>query len=130
MLTCVRHSDGSYYRQASEANEQLLLHGTPPQHLFSLLSTGLNERFSGSNAGTIFGDGIYLAEEVTKSDQYVEVDAVYDKKSDLHKRLYPETDEGATHPGDVYYVLASIKPLSNRKLNKRTSMKVAPAPPP
>jgi outer membrane protein assembly factor BamB len=54
-----------------EVNEQLLLHGTSPDVLFSLLSNGLNERFSGTNAGTKFGDGIYFAEDVGKSDQYV-----------------------------------------------------------
>jgi hypothetical protein len=43
-----------------EVNEQLLLHGTSPDVLFSLLSNGLNERFSGTNAGTKFGDGIYF----------------------------------------------------------------------
>jgi hypothetical protein len=30
-----------------KVNEQLLLHGTTPQNLYSLLITGLNERFSG-----------------------------------------------------------------------------------
>ena len=30
----------------------------------------LNEHFSGVNAGTMFGDGIYLAEDMGKSDQY------------------------------------------------------------
>ena len=92
---------------ATEANEQLLLHGTPTKFLFSLLSTGLNERFSGLNAGTAYGDGIYLAEDITKSDQYVEVDREYDdagENADLHARLYPEIDGGSTHPGNIYYV--------------------------
>ena len=59
---------------AKEVNETMLLHGTAPDRLLSLLSNGLNERFSGSSAGTAFGDGIYLAEDSGKTDQYVTMD--------------------------------------------------------
>ena len=38
--------------------------GTSADVLLSVLSNGLNERFSGSNAGTAFGEGVYLAEDV------------------------------------------------------------------
>ena len=41
----------------TEANESVLLHGAPPAAILSILATGTNERFSGSNAGTMFGDG-------------------------------------------------------------------------
>ena len=41
----------------AEANESVLLHGAPPAAILSIISTGANERFSGSNAGTAFGDG-------------------------------------------------------------------------
>ena len=86
-----------------DVNEQLLLHGTSPDVLFSLLSNGLNERFSGTNAGTLFGDGIYFAEDVGKSDQYVAKDEKLEVSSELHQRLY---DAEQRHPGSVYYVLA------------------------
>ena len=69
-----------------DVNEQLLLHGTSPDVLFSLLSNGLNERFSGTNAGTLFGDGIYFAEDVGKSDQYVAKDEKLEVSSELHQR--------------------------------------------
>ena len=86
----------------SEANETMLLHGTSPQVLLSILSTGPNERFSGSNAGTAFGDGTYFAEDAGKNDQYVALDAHHDSSSELHKRLYAH----AHHPGKVFYLLA------------------------
>ncbi len=87
----------------SEAcNEVILLHGTNPDRLLALLSTGLNERYSGTGAGTAFGDGVYLAEDVGKTDQYVGADSAYDPSSELHKRLYGRT---VRHPGDVFYVL-------------------------
>ena len=87
----------------SEAcNEVILLHGTNPDRLLDLLSTGLNERFSGTGAGTAFGDGVYLAEDAGKTDQYVSPDSAYDPSSELHKRLYSET---VRHPDDVFYVL-------------------------
>jgi hypothetical protein len=84
------------------ANEAILLHGTSPDRLLALLSTGLNERYSGTNAGTAFGDGVYLAEDVGKTDQYVGADSAYDPSSELHTRLYSRT---MRHPGDVFYVL-------------------------
>jgi hypothetical protein len=87
----------------SEAcNEVILLHGTGPERMLALLSTGLNERYSGTGAGTAFGDGVYLAEDVGKTDQYVCADSAYDPSSELHKRLYGRT---VRHPGDVFYVL-------------------------
>ena len=41
-----------------QATEVVLLHGTSPNILLTILSEGCNERFSGMNAGTRFGDGI------------------------------------------------------------------------
>lgn len=85
-----------------EVNETILMHGTNPDVLLNILSSGPNERFSGTNAGTAFGDGTYFAEDAGKNDQYVKVDAQY-QGSDLHKRLY---DSASDHPGSVYYILA------------------------
>ena len=83
-------------------NEVILLHGVNPDRLLDLLSTGLNEHFSGTGAGTAFGDGVYLAEDAGKTDQYVGPDSAYDPSSELHKWLYSET---VPHPDDVLYVL-------------------------
>jgi hypothetical protein len=106
------------------ANEAILLHGTSPERLLELLSTGLNERYSGTNAGTAFGDGVYLAEDVGKTDQYVSADSAYDPSSELHKRLYGRT---MRHPGDVFYVLVVRAALgypvrTQQKGRKATSM--------
>jgi len=103
-------------------NECFLLHGTTPTILLNLIHDGLNERFAGSSAGTAFGDGCYLADDVGKTDQYSVRDegynhsgkyspggrgncAEYDRSmlKTLHKELYPR---GASdHPKDVFYVL-------------------------
>jgi len=93
---------GRGFALKQDANETILLHGTQPDRLLALLSTGLNERFSGTNAGTAFGDGVYLAEDVGKTDQYVTADCAYDAGSELHQRLYGRT---VRHPGDVFYLL-------------------------
>jgi len=87
---------------SQDCNEVVLLHGTNPDRLLALLSTGLNERYSGTGAGTAFGDGVYLAEDVGKTDQYVSADSAYDPSCELHKRLYGRT---VRHPSDVFYVL-------------------------
>ena len=39
-------------------NEVRLVHGTGPQHLLKIFSSGFNERYSGSSAGSMFGKGI------------------------------------------------------------------------
>ena len=54
--------------------------------LLKILSNGLTEKFAGSTAGTLYGDGIYFPEDVTKSDQYVKPDMKYDATdSKLHR---------------------------------------------
>lgn len=55
----------------SACNEFLLFHGLgDPSKALNIFGAGFNEHFSGVNAGTMFGDGIYLAEDMGKSDQY------------------------------------------------------------
>ena len=88
----------------AEANEAMLLHGTKPEVLLNIISTGMNERFSGG----LFGHGTYLAEDVGKNDQYVTCDDRFDSDEStplgaLHKRLYHH--RSAQHPGRVFYVL-------------------------
>jgi len=100
-----------------EANEALLLHGTNDSVLLSILNNGLNERYSGSGAGTAFGDGVYLAEDVGKTDQYCTADARYTPSSDLHRRLYGRHHP---HPGSVYYVLVCRVCLGYPAITTRT----------
>jgi len=99
------------------AGEEILLHATAPENLLSILSSGLNEHFSGTNAGTAFGDGLYFAEDAGKCDHYATIDIRPWQRNDpasaatrgsagtqaLHQRLYPE---GTDHPGRVFYLLA------------------------
>jgi len=51
---------------SEDVNEKVLLHGTKPGHVFKIVNSGLNERFSGG----LFGHGVYLAEDPSKIDQY------------------------------------------------------------
>ena len=101
-MATARAASGLPGQLRADVNEVMLMHGTNPGVLLSVLSTGPNERFSGTNAGTAYGDGTYLAEDAGKNDQYVTVDERYDTASELHKRLY---GHGAHHPGKVYYLL-------------------------
>ena len=98
----VRTADVGGFTLSQACNEVILLHGVNPGRLLALLSTGLNERYAGGGAGTAFGDGVYLAEDAGKTDQYVGPDSAYDPSSELHKWLYSET---VPHPEDVLYVL-------------------------
>ena len=79
-----------------------------------LLSRGFNERYSGTNAGAAYGEGIYLAEDAGKNDRYTEVDVDYKALdpsrptdlAELHERLYMNNRKSRMfHPGEVYYLL-------------------------
>ena len=51
-------------------NEAILFHGIPVDIVDRLLLQGLDPRRAGSNAGKMFGSGIYLADLSSKSDIY------------------------------------------------------------
>ena len=92
----------SQFSAAADVSESFLLHGTNTAALLSVLKNGLNERYSGSNVGTAFGDGVYLAEDVAKTDQYGAADVAFDESSELHRRLYGDSNR---HQSSVFYVL-------------------------
>ena len=96
-----------------DVNETFLMHGIPKQNLVKVMTNGLHEHFSGSNKGSLFGEGIYFGETIEKVDQYcLEADHTHanhcaaDEKEPwmepLHAELYPTATD---HPGDVCYVL-------------------------
>ena len=109
-----------------KTNEVMLMHGLPAASVHGVISTGLNPRRAGCHAGSAFGNGVYLTEDIEKADQYVrgcdagfkkpETPVIDPKKhpyeakqqaernrnvTKLHEELYPHGD----HPGDVHYVL-------------------------
>ena len=53
-----------------DVNETFLLHGIPKTALADVLLTGMDERYSGANKGTLFGAGSYFAQDIEKADQY------------------------------------------------------------
>jgi hypothetical protein len=86
------------------ANEVLLLHGTRPEVVASILEKSLDPKLA--RAG-LFGRGTYFAEHPAKIDQYTTVDARWKGGSrssenktirELHNKLYPEP---SWHPGNV-----------------------------
>jgi len=95
-------STGLAWRMEEGCNEVRLLHGTQPALVMSILQNGMNERFAGASAGTMFGDGSFFADDAGKIDQYVRVDQQYDGTSSLHNRLYSTSH---SHPGHVFYAL-------------------------
>mmetsp|Transcript_108924 Transcript_108924/g.232755 ORF Transcript_108924/g.232755 Transcript_108924/m.232755 type:complete len:911 (-) Transcript_108924:23-2755(-) len=47
-----------------------LFHGTNPSSAMSILKTGFVLRHAGSATGTMYGQGVYMAERASKSDEY------------------------------------------------------------
>jgi hypothetical protein len=88
----------------SSITEVYLLHTPSHQALPSILDQGFDERFAGSNCGTLYGDGTYFAEDVAKTDQYAMCDREWGDSAvkDLHHKLYAQS---YPHSGDVFYVL-------------------------
>lgn len=81
--------------------ERFLLHGTRAENVEKILNDGVNERYC---QGAV-GDGIYLAEDAAKIDQYVSAHSVDDPRcKDLSKLLFDL--HGDKHPGRVFYCFA------------------------
>lgn len=81
-------------------NEKVLLHGTRPETLLTLLQNGLSERFSKG----LFGNGSYLAEDPSKIDQYCTPDTQEGKDLDvLHNKLFVECEVKPTK--DMFYAI-------------------------
>jgi len=61
-------ADGSSLERG--INETYLWHGTAPQAGKSIAEEGFRVDYAGTNAGTMYGRGIYLAECSSKADEY------------------------------------------------------------
>lgn len=84
----------------SSVNEQILLTGTKPELVASILQNGVDPRFCRG----LFGLGAYFAEAPAKVDQYCTADDPASEDANmmsLHKCLY--NDCGLWHPGKVFY---------------------------
>lgn len=57
-----------------KANELWLFHGTRESAAESITENEFQLKMAGTNRGTMFGPGIYMADAVTKSDEYTEPD--------------------------------------------------------
>jgi hypothetical protein len=101
-------------------NEAFLMHGTGADVVIEIISKGMNERFAGAAAGTMFGQGSYLAEDAGKCDQYTKLDEQFDGggASKLHKLLYSSS---MPHPGKVFYILVCRVALGYHVRTQKTS---------
>merc|ERR1712023_383506 len=54
----------------SDANEEFLFHGTNDSAAEGITRGDFLVNLAGSNAGTLYGRGVYLAESCSKSDEY------------------------------------------------------------
>lgn len=64
-------------------NEFFLFHGTKPSAAAAICEGGFNVDLSGSNKGSLYGPGIYLAESSAKADEYAG-----DDTEGIYKDLY------------------------------------------
>jgi len=58
-------------------NEFLLMHGTSPQGIVGISNDGFRLSLAGTNAGSMFSAGCYLAESCTKADEYAKTDDAF-----------------------------------------------------
>lgn len=65
---------GSLLNERLGDGEALLAHGTNPSSAMGILKTGFSLNAAGKSTGTMFGYGIYLAECMSKSDEYARDD--------------------------------------------------------
>lgn len=57
-----------------EVNETFLWHGTSAQAAESITTSDFQVNLAGTNAGTLYGRGVYFAENASKSDEYTKPD--------------------------------------------------------
>ena len=92
---------GLNFALREDVNEALLFHGTSKAAAEAILREDFRLSKAGSNAGTLFGRGIYLAECVSKSDEYTEevagVRTILVCRATLGRVLY--TDAQRPHVG-------------------------------
>ena len=109
-------------------NETILLTGVPKAVVRKILRNGLDERFAGSNAGSMFGEGNYFAGDAGKCDQCkqstsnphhnllfremserlrMDADVTpnpgWKVDDDLHNMLYPDAAD-FLRGGEVFYI--------------------------
>jgi len=86
-----------------DVNETYLLHGTSPGVILSIVTAGVNERFT---TVALFGKGSYFAEDSAKVDQYVQGDSVLGSNPELHRELFPKGGEFnfPVYPLKAYYI--------------------------
>ena len=111
LLSAVNGLPGDLHSVA--INENFLFQGLPVATIDKVIHAGMNERFSGANAGTLFGEGLYFAEDPGKCDRYAtDADGGYKARTltenedvdALHDMLYPDGVDD--HPGaGVRYML-------------------------
>jgi hypothetical protein len=84
--------------RSATLNEKLLLHGTKPEFVISLLQQGLNERVTSVRG--MLGAGVYLAEDAEKVDQYCHPDSGdrNPELEELHRILFPNEPDAFRHP--------------------------------
>merc|ERR1712032_983861 len=63
-------TDGFDKSVDESVNEMFLFHGTNPEAADSIARTDFDVARVGSAVGTMFGPGLYLAENASKSDEY------------------------------------------------------------
>jgi len=66
--------DGPLHITAPALNEAYFFHGTSPAGAMGIGESGFNLGMVGSNVGTMFGAGAYMAEASSKSDEYASED--------------------------------------------------------
>jgi len=69
-MNAMGKEDGLY----EDMNEVYLFHGTSPSGAMGISGDGFKLSFVGSNVGTMFGRGVYLAEQSSKCDEYAQTD--------------------------------------------------------
>lgn len=69
-LAWFKHAGSSADRLFPECNEWYLFHGTNPMAARSIAENDFKINMAGGNTGTLYGRGAYLAESITKADEY------------------------------------------------------------
>jgi hypothetical protein len=85
-------------------NEFYLFHGTKPEAAKAIATSDFRVDLAGSNAGTLYGRGIYFGESCSKSDEYgAEADSSYGDRTGCSPMLVCRVTCGRLNYQDAVY---------------------------
>ena len=110
-----------------EVNERWLFHGTSTEGADAITRGDFRVDLAGSNAGTLYGKGVYLAEASSKSDEYSS-EGPGAPGERLRSMLLCRVIESKSLATQEELVLNAVSAITNLSFRSSTAFHINPSP--